>query len=297
MTEDPVRLLAQDDDALAASLLRSARDGDRDDARAHKALVLGAAGGAAVGGAALVGATKLTSRGFFSMFGAKLIVAAVVVAGGIGAATLWSAGERSPSSGAAPSEGDPAAAAPSEAPASAPAERADSPSKQAESNEPPPAEAPLAAEPPKLPASEAARAKDAIAPSPVVGADTASPASARNGKPISPEDPAPSDTAPKSSAAAAPAGSSGLAEEVEALRAAHDALGKGQPARCLEAVNAYFAAFPKGRLSAEARYLRVEALSASGKRAEAVALAKSMLAASPRSPYAARLRAISGDSP
>ncbi|MEZ4310966.1 MAG: hypothetical protein R3F14_23235 [Polyangiaceae bacterium] len=107
---------------------------------------------------------------------------------------------------------------------------------------------------------------------------------------------------PPASAGAAPAdaassakGEPALAEEVAALRAAHEALGKGQSQRCLEAVDAYFARFPRGHLSAEARFLRVQALAGAGRRAEAAALAKSMLAASPRSPYAARLRSIAGE--
>lgn len=285
--EDPVRLLAQDDDALGASLLRSARDVDRDDARAHKALVLGAAGGA-VGGAAIVAATKLTSRGLFAMMGVKGVVSALAVVSGlaVGAAMLWPPlGGRSLLSGGSAEPGASAIAAPPpQAAESASPERADSPSKQAESNDPPADVAPRAAEPPPATTSDAARAKSVIAQAPT---------SARDDKPISAD--APAATATTTAGAAAHAGSAGLAEEVQALKAAHDALGKGQPARCLEAVSAYFAAFPKGHLSAEARYLRVEALSRSGKQAEAAALARSMLDANPRSPYAARLRAIAGE--
>ena len=79
------------------------------------------------------------------------------------------------------------------------------------------------------------------------------------------------------------------------LQAARDALAKGQSARCLDAVNAYFAAFPNGHLSAEARYLRVEAMFAGSQKQQAAALARGMLVANPRSPYAARLRTIAGD--
>ncbi len=86
----------------------------------------------------------------------------------------------------------------------------------------------------------------------------------------------------------------GLSDEVAALRGAHEALGRGQAQKCLEAVDAYFARFPGGHLSAEARFLRVQALAASGQRAQAAALARSMLAGNPRSPYAARLRSIAG---
>ena len=61
MTEDPVRLLSQKGDAFAASLLESAREGDRDTARSHKALVLGAASGAVLGGAAIT-PTRIAAR-------------------------------------------------------------------------------------------------------------------------------------------------------------------------------------------------------------------------------------------
>ena len=95
--------------------------------------------------------------------------------------------------------------------------------------------------------------------------------------------------------AASPQAESSLSQEVEALRTAREALGRGDARRCLTAVDAYFAAFPKGHLGAEARVLRIEAMFAAGQKAQAAALASAMLAQSPRSPYAARLRTIAGE--
>ena len=291
MSEDPVRLLSKDDDAFAASLLRSARDGDRDDARAHKALVLGA-GGAAIGGAALA-ATKLSSRGLFSLLGAKGLFAVLATLGGIGigAALLWPDGAPS-SSPDARARAAATADEPSAVPETPPLVAADSPSKQALSEsahaeEPSPAGGDTGGNDPARarPSSSVAQPAQESAPSS---------AAARDAKPAASNDAA-ANAAPASTAAPESAGAAGLAEEVAALRSAREALGKGDAARCLSAVNAYFAAFPNGRLSAEARVLRVEALFAGGKRAEAAALARSMLAASPRSPYAARLRTIAGD--
>ncbi len=61
-------------------------------------------------------------------------------------------------------------------------------------------------------------------------------------------------------------------------------------------MNAYFARFPKGHLSSEARLLRIEAMAAAGQRDQAAAQARALLAANPNSPYSARLRAIAGES-
>ncbi|MFO0589502.1 MAG: hypothetical protein U0441_18335 [Polyangiaceae bacterium] len=301
MTEDPVRLLSKKgDDAFAASLLRSARDGDRDDARAHKALVLGA-GGAAIGGAALA-ATKLSSRGVFSWLGTKGFLAVIATLGGlgIGAALLWpdSAPPSAPDARTAAADVPmKTASPPSPARDTAPDATSEPPSKQALSDAPAPADGPSAANA-EAAGGDAAPARPSTSAAPPAQEVAPSPATARDAKPTASTEAAANaanNAAPASTAAPASGGAAGLAEEVAALRAAHEALGKGDSARCLAAVSAYFAAFPNGRLSAEARVLRIEALFAGGKRAEAAALAKSMLAASPRSPYAARLRTIAGD--
>lgn len=305
MTEDPVRLLSQEDDAFTRSLLRSAKEGDRDDARAHKALVLGAAGGAAAGTAALVTAARFSSKGFFASAIGKWIFAGLVLATGVGGAALvWPRGPAAheatvdpqaaaltnplPSSGASD---DPRR---SQEPAIASGSREIAPTPRD------PSSPPLANEP----ASNDERpAAPASAPRPPAEAGRAA-----SGAPATPADAPRIDRDPSgkqasaaisSATAAAPPTTSapGLAEEVVALKAAREALAKGQAARCLDAVNAYFAAFPAGHLSAEARYLRVEATLASGRADEAKVLARSMLAANPRSPYAARLRTIAGDDP
>lgn len=299
MTDDPVRLLSQDDDAFTTSLLRSAKEGDRDAARSHKALVLGAAGGAAAGTAVLATAARLTPKGLFASAAGKWILAGVVVvSGGVGAAVLWPRGEGS-GERAAP------AAAMDEAPAKVAAprsveERGGTTNAADRSDAPPqtptPADRANAAAGTEAPADPANAAAGTEAPALATSdpARAARPATTSSGaeKPAKTNAETPSNQASSASHAA---GAPGLAEEVQALKAARDALASGQSARCLDAVNAYFAAFPKGHLSAEARYLRAEALFAGGRRDEARALAASMLAANPKSPYAARLRAIAGD--
>lgn len=271
MTDDPVRLLSRKDDAFAASLLESARDGDAEAARRHKAAVLGAAGGAAVGGAALAIA-KLSSRSTWSIFGGKWLAAgALVLTGGVGAGALLLSQGPEPAPGPGAHRVSTVSAVPPAAEAS-PAPAGDPP--LAVLSAAPPHEAPEGPSPPSG-ASQPAKATSALALPSAPAAGPAPPPSA----------------APAASPSAAPS----LSDEVAALRGAHDALGRGQPAKCLEAVDAYFARFPSGRLSAEAQFLRVQALAASGQEAQAAALARSMLARSPRSPYAARLRSIAGE--
>lgn len=288
MTTDPVRLLAQDDDAFASSLLKAGRDGDAATARARKVAVLGAAaGGAALGGAALAGA-KVASKGVWATFTGKWLAAFAIVAGGAGvtAAMLLSGDGGGPAN-----DGSPAAVvAPAEMqPASKPVEAA--PPSDPAPVEPP---APVAADPvpaPAIPPPSDPAAKAAAASVPRSGNAASEPAPAVTGAPAAAGS---SSAAPSASAPSDPA--SELAEEVAAIRTAREALGRGQPQKCLEAVNAYFARFPKGHLSAEARLLRIEAMAASGQRDQAAAQARAMLAANPHSPYAPRLRALAGES-
>lgn len=289
MKSDPVRLLSQGDDPFARSLLRSARDGDAATARARKAAVLGAAGGAAVGGAALAMAAKLSTKGLWGALTTKWIVAGTLAAvGGIGlgAAAFWS---RQPAPMAAPA----AVVAPAEPPrAVAPADLAPTPADTlatAPAAEPPAGAAPAGDAPAAVdPAATPPAAADAPADAPAQprSAVAASARAAATGAPAPAASPAPAATADAASE---------LSEEVAALRSAREALGRGQPQKSLEAVNAYFARFPGGRLSAEARVLRIEAMYAGGQRAQAATLARAMLAQSPRTPYAARLRVIAGE--
>ncbi len=311
MTEDPVRLLSQKGDAFAASLLESAREGDRDTARSHKALVLGAASGAVLGGAAIASAAKLSPGGLFSMLGGKWLVAMIVTVGGlgVGAALLWPRdAQQSPPSEArpslqAPSDNAQAASAPADTPAQVPVPAAARDANAAPASPESTGTAAATSSTGAAATSSTAAAVAGAEPAAVAGTEPAAEASAR--AKLAPGAPsldaksagAPASASVTSATSAAPAtgAAPGLAEEVAALRAAHEALGRGQSQRCLDAVNAYFAAFPSGHLSAEARYLRVEAMFAGGQRAQAAALARTILAANPKSPYAARLRVIAGE--
>ena len=309
MTPDPVRLLAQDDDPFSASLLKAARDGDAATARTRKVAVLGAAGGAAFGGATLA-AAKLSSKSAWTMIGTKWLAFGVLFAGGLGVtvAALW---PDTPPAPLAPVATEPAAAplaqlappSPSDQTAnqapSAPSDQTanqlpSAPSDQTANQAPSGASSQTASPPPSGPSDQTAPDETPAAQKPL--ATAAARSSAPTDPPVSTAT-QPASSPPTTAANPAPPAdaASELAAEVAALRSAREALGRGQPQKCLEAVNAYFASFPRGHLSAEARLLRIEAMAAAGQRAQAAALARSMLAQSPRSPYAARLRALAGE--
>lgn len=98
--------------------------------------------------------------------------------------------------------------------------------------------------------------------------------------------PAPAPNAPK------PQGS--LADEVAQLQKAKLALKSGNPSQALAELATYSQRFPRPMLGAEASVVRIEALSASGDAARAKSLAESFLAKNPNSPYATRLRNLTG---
>ncbi len=85
-----------------------------------------------------------------------------------------------------------------------------------------------------------------------------------------------------------------LADEVAQLQKAKLALKGGNPAQALTELGIYGQRFPRPMLGAEASVLRIEALSQSGDGARAKALAEAFLAKNPNSPYAARLRSLTG---
>lgn len=85
-----------------------------------------------------------------------------------------------------------------------------------------------------------------------------------------------------------------LAEEVAQLQKAKLALKGGKPAEALSELNVYAQRFPRPRLGAEATVVRIEALSASGSSERAKSMAEGFLAKNPNSPYAARLRSLTG---
>ena len=85
-----------------------------------------------------------------------------------------------------------------------------------------------------------------------------------------------------------------LAEEVAQLQKAKLALTGGNAGQALAELNTYAQRFPRPRLGAEATVVRIEALLASGDTTRAKALAESFLAKNPSSPYATRLRSLTG---
>lgn len=100
--------------------------------------------------------------------------------------------------------------------------------------------------------------------------------------------------APSASGAAAPKAQGSLADEVAQLQKAKLALKGGNPSQALAELGTYAQRFPRPMLGAEATVVRIEALSASGDSGRAKSLAESFLAKNPNSPYAARLRSLTG---
>jgi hypothetical protein len=95
-------------------------------------------------------------------------------------------------------------------------------------------------------------------------------------------------------AANAPKPQGSLADEVAQLQKAKLALKSGNPAQALAELSTYSQRFPRPMLGAEASVVRIEALSAGGDSARAKSLAEAFLAKNPNSPYATRLRNLTG---
>jgi len=91
--------------------------------------------------------------------------------------------------------------------------------------------------------------------------------------------------------------SDSLSEQIAELDRARAALDGGSPERALRLVDAYEASYPSGALVQEAELLRVEALVRAGNQPDAERAGKRFLAAYPKSPHAARVRALLGNSP
>lgn len=85
-----------------------------------------------------------------------------------------------------------------------------------------------------------------------------------------------------------------LADEVAQLQKAKLALKAGNPSQALSELGTYSQRFPHPVLGSEAAVLRIEAFAQSGDRARAKSLAESFLSKNPNSPYAARLRTLTG---
>jgi hypothetical protein len=89
--------------------------------------------------------------------------------------------------------------------------------------------------------------------------------------------------------------SADLRAELAALDAVSASLSRGEPARAMALVDAYWRNYPRGNLTLEATVLQAEALDRAGRRAEAVEQARAFLKRYPTSPLADRMKHIAGD--
>ncbi len=133
------------------------------------------------------------------------------------------------------------------------------------------------------------------APATEVKATPLQPANAEGPAPLSLEDlPTLPSEPPATGGPAAKQPQGSLADEVAQLQKAKLALKGGSPAQALAELGTYAQRFPRPMLGTEAAVLRIEALSQNGDATHAKALAESFLAKNPNSPYAARLRSLTG---
>ncbi|WP_437690280.1 hypothetical protein [Sorangium sp. So ce176] len=151
-------------------------------------------------------------------------------------------------------------------------------------DEPPP----VADEPPPVMPAPAPSGPVTRAPGPLQGSASPSAAPAAVASP-----PRPKGAASRArSAPVAPADA--LGEQVAMIDRARDALGAGDAAGCLAALDAHDARFPRSAMGEEATVLRIEALIRLGDRARAADLGQRFLASRPTSPHAAGVRALLG---
>ncbi|HEX2875912.1 MAG TPA: hypothetical protein VHP33_31895 [Polyangiaceae bacterium] len=123
----------------------------------------------------------------------------------------------------------------------------------------------------------------------------AAPVEAEGPAPLALEDlPTLPSVAPATGSAPSKQAQGSLADEVAQLQKAKLALKGGSPAQALAELATYAQRFPRPMLGAEATVLRIEALSQSGDKGRAKSLAEGFLAKNPNSPYAARLRSVTG---
>lgn len=99
---------------------------------------------------------------------------------------------------------------------------------------------------------------------------------------------------PAPAAGSPPSSSVHLGAEVASLDAARSRLRAGDPQGCLERLAAYRAAFPAGKLAAEADALRIEALVALGDQDGAEAALSTFKKEHPTSPHTERVDAVVG---
>jgi outer membrane protein assembly factor BamD (BamD/ComL family) len=80
-----------------------------------------------------------------------------------------------------------------------------------------------------------------------------------------------------------------LGDQIALIDAARSAVAAGSTERALVLLRRYDSSYPRGAFQPEALALRVEALAAAGRTAEAQALARDFLARYPQSPVADRV--------
>lgn len=124
------------------------------------------------------------------------------------------------------------------------------------------------------------------------------PAEAPSAEPVATADTAaakPAETPPRPAARSVERPS--LADEIAAIDAARVAIGAGDGAGALRALDDHDRRFPGGALGQEATVLRIQALALRGDRATAARLGRAFLDAHPNSALAPRVRALLGDPP
>lgn len=99
-------------------------------------------------------------------------------------------------------------------------------------------------------------------------------------------------TTPSGPASASLPAAQSLSREIALIDGSRRALGAGNAAAALQQLDEYASLARTGTLDREAQLLRIDALSQSGQRAAALALAQRYLASYPNDPHAARLRAL-----
>ncbi|HVY26609.1 MAG TPA: hypothetical protein VHB79_08640 [Polyangiaceae bacterium] len=156
-----------------------------------------------------------------------------------------------------------------------------------------------------IPAALLLRSSDDVAPAKAVPSTLKAPATEVKATPVAPsvaEAPAPLTlddlpvlpAQPSANGAPRAAAQGSLADEVAQLQKAKLALKGGNGAQALSELGTYAQRFPRPMLGAEATVLRIEALSQTGDSARAKSLAEGFLAKNPNSPYASRLRSLTG---
>ncbi|WP_437952938.1 hypothetical protein WME98_21125 [Sorangium sp. So ce296] len=268
---DPKRLGEEETTEFERALLRSwKRESPPASARARALAIAGLAvgtsaapGAPAAPGASAAPAPKAAAGKLLSL--AKWSLGAAIGVGLVGAGVALLR-PSAPSSAAATSSEPPAVSAPPTA------------------GEPPAVSAPpVAPAPAPAPSEPATRA-----PIPVQASAPPGPAPAAAASP-----PRPKSAAPRSRSAPV-ASTDTLGEQVAMIDRARDALGAGDAAGCLSALDAYDRRFPRSAMGEEATVLRIEALIRLGDRARAADLGQRFLASRPTSPHAAGVRALLG---